>query len=280
MKKLLLLSLTASLSTSAFALTINPNITGTQLAQSIDGSGITIDYSSVNYVGAQGQAAQFTNGSSVGLEINKGIMLTTGLAKNALGPNNVGNKSSILGTPGDADLNAINSQSSNTYDANVLEFKFTSNTGKLFFRFSLASEEYNEFLNYPDVFGLFVNGKNIAKAPDGQELSIGTVNCGESGTDTSGPNCAYFINNTDAKYNIQYDGFTKSFLAEVSGLGTGVHTMKFAIADANDAQLDSAIFIQADSFSSEEPPSEVPVPAAVWLFGSALLGLNSLRKKR
>jgi len=46
-----------------------------------------------------------------------------------------------------------------------------------------ASEEYNEYINFPDIFGLFLDGVNIADANDGSPLSAGTVNIGkEEGT--------------------------------------------------------------------------------------------------
>jgi hypothetical protein len=72
-----------------------------------------------------------------------------------------------------------------TLDASILEFEFTTATGDLFFDFVFSSEEYNEFLEYNDPFALFIDDVNYALAPDGQIVSVSSVNCGSTGQDTS-----------------------------------------------------------------------------------------------
>lgn len=282
MKKLIAASL-LTYSGMSSALVINAENSGVALANSLIGSGITIDNSSVNYIGASGQAGFFKNGSSsVGIE--QGVIMTTGLATNALGPNNVGNKSTAHGTAGDSDLTALG-QGASTYDANVLSFDFTTTTGKLFFEFVLGSEEYNEYLNFHDVFGLFVNGQNVAKTPSGQAINIANVNCGADGvTTTPTNNCNLFRNNPSTNgtspIDIQYDGLTKVFKIAVSGLNTsGTNTMKFAIADYSDSALDSGIFVKGNSFTAIDP-TQVSEPATLGLLGLGLTGLLVSRRKK
>lgn len=276
MKKVILACLFA-LSGSASAIVITTTTDGSLLTGVISGSGITIDGGTINYIGGSTQGGTFTDGLSSGIGIENGIILTSGDATLAPGPNTATGTTGIVNSLGDADLLALPIPGmTDTFDANILEFEFTTTTGDLFFNFVFASEEYNEFLNFPDPFGLFIDGVNFALAPDSQAVSVGTVNCGPTGTGT-GPNCSSFNNNTANVFNIEYDGFTDVFTASILGLGAGTHTMKFAIADANDAKLDSAVFIEAGSFSGTKT---VPEPTTLALLSLGIMGIGFSRKKR
>ena len=58
----------------------------------------------------------------------------------------------------------------------------------------LGSDEFNEYLHFSDGFAFFLDGVNIAQI-GGTDVSIGSVNCGSSGVNQAGPNCANFVNN-------------------------------------------------------------------------------------
>jgi hypothetical protein len=253
------------LTAPAHAVNITTTSDANELANKIVGSGITI--SNVTYNGASVASGTFTGGLASGIGIDQGIILTTGNANLAVGPNNQDGATQINGLAGDTSLNTL-IPGFNTFDASVLEFDFISETGDLFFNYVFASEEYNEFVNssFNDVFGFFLDGQNIALIPGTTTpVSINNVNGGNPlGNNASNP---LLFNNNDLNdggpfFNIQYDGFTKVFTAKAQGLSAGKHTIKLAIADAGDSILDSAVFIQAGTFSGE-PPKDVPEPTSV-----------------
>jgi hypothetical protein len=158
------------------ALTITTTDDANTLINEIVGSGIT--FSNGSFVGTSTSAGTFSNGLSSGIGIDKGIILTTGNANLAPGPNDSDSAGASLGLPGDSDLSNLIGGSS-TYDANILSFDFESDSGDVFFKFAFASEEYNEYVGsgYNDVFGFFLNGQNIALIPNtNTPVAINNVN--------------------------------------------------------------------------------------------------------
>lgn len=257
------------------------------LANEILGSGITIN--SASYTGATSASGSFTGDTVFGLD--SGLVMTTGSALTAADATNDADATTTEHfIPGDTDLDTLIDGGSFTADAAVLVIDFTFGDGtlggnSLFFNWVFASEEYNEFVDsqYNDVFGFFLDGINIAKAPDGQVASINTINCGGNGQDFAGPNCSSY-NNNDLQdggpfFNTEYDGFTDVITATASGLGAGIHTIKIAIADVDDYGFDSAVFIEVDTFSNTGP-SAVSEPGILALLGIGLAGMTLKRRRK
>ena len=249
---------TMAVAAPASALTVTTTSDANVLTNTILGPGITIVGTPTYSANTTGGSGTFSGGLASGIGINSGIILTTGTAAGAVGPNN---QDGFTG--------------SGTFSQ--LDFDFTSAGGSVFFNYVFASEEYNEFTNsqFNDSFTLKVDGTNIALIPSTTTpVQINTVNGGNPfGTGASNPQ--YFVNNDlndgGPFHNIQYDGFTKVFTATTT-VGAGTHHMEFFITDLGDSSLDSAVFVQAGSFSENETP--VPLPATLLLMGAGLVAMG------
>jgi len=101
----------------------------------------------------------------------EGIILSSGFAVNAQGPNDQGGSSDgFFDWPGDIDIEAIldNFTGTNvaTNNATVFEFTFTSALDQINFEFIFASEEYEDDFEcddtFRDGFAFLVSGPGIA----------------------------------------------------------------------------------------------------------------------
>jgi gliding motility-associated-like protein len=116
-----------------------------------------------------------------------------------------------------------------------------------------------------DVFGFFISGpgisgqQNIALIPGtGVPVSINTLNNGTVGTAvfTPDPNCilsnsGYFVDNDNPPgLTVQYDGFTTVLTAIAKVMPCQTYHLKFAIADGGDDAYDSGVFLETESFMS------------------------------
>jgi hypothetical protein len=237
-----------------------PAATAAELLQCLLGPSITV--TNAVLTAAPLAAGTFTGALNV-LGFDQGIILSSGDVGTLAGPNTGDATSTVSGTPGDPDLDAL-IPGYVTYDAAILEFDFTcATTQNLVFQYVFGSEEYNEWVNTPynDVFGFFLNGVNIAISPAGcsnagSPVSINNVNCGNPYVGV-GPNCNCFRNN-DLNYgggtiNTELDGLTQVFFATGTIL-PGTNHIKIAIADAGDQVLDSDVMIRCQSFTCGTAP--------------------------
>lgn len=242
------------------------------LATTILGTGIEIKSAGLDgglLDSADSSAALFSGGLASGVGIDSGILLTTGMARLVGNTNTSSSTGADFGGSGKAYLDALSGE--NTYDATVLDIKFKTNNGNLYFNFAFASDEYNEFVNsqFNDVFGFFVDDVNIALIPNTTTpIAINTVNAGPSGDGIDATNPQYFRNNAgtydefgqlvSSPFALEYDGITRVFTVFATGLDTATsHTIRLAIADSGDHIYDSGVFIQANSFGSIVTPKDI-----------------------
>lgn len=281
---------TGSLMADTFAVT--PTDSADTLVNSILGSGVTLVGTST-LSSMPGQTGTFTNfssgpytqgnGTAGSYTIPSGIILTNGRADGAAG-NYSGGASYSMGGAGVPELDTL--AGGTTYDAAVLKFSFKSTSPTLYFNFAFASTEYPQYVGsqFNDVFGLFVNGKNVGVVPGTTTpITVNSVNA-----DTN-PN--YFTQYSNDSTPFNYGGVTTLLTATANVSTTDVNTIEFAIADTADDILDSAVLIQGNSLGTVVPgnptptptPSETPEPATFMMTGSAFLltaGVVVWRKKK
>lgn len=217
---------------------------------------------------------------------DEGIILSTGFAVTAEGPNDSGGTSDIgTGWDGDIDIKTLldNEYGSDiiTNNATVFEFTFTSSLPEITFDFIFASEEYEDDFEctdtFRDGFGFLIKGPGI---PDDSGAPFGGVNVGQVPGSANVPvstasihreamagdvelpcagqvlNVDFFpdlyvsndAGNTD-NVPIEFDGLTATLVtASLDILPNEEYTVKLVIADRGDSSFDSAVFLRAGSF--------------------------------
>lgn len=279
-KKILILLLTLNTILVYSQLSINATLTPTYIIQStLIGSGITatnitFNGSSASALNVRDQVGIFSNGQTTNLGMANGIIIATGKANLAIGPNNQNDDSSQTSFPivGDPDLAQLVTYA--IANKAVIEFDFISTNEIIGLDFIFASEEYPEFVNsiFNDVMGIFLSGpgivgpfsnnaKNIAVLPlSSIPVITNTIN---NGLSNNGPceSCNYYVDNGTGNTplvnaTLQYDGFTTEIDA-TSAVQTGLsYHLKIAIANVYDNLYDSAIFLKANSFNSSTLKSQ------------------------
>jgi hypothetical protein len=256
-------------SPSSFAIStadINQGITSNRLvAELIDTSKSNITYRNIKYTGTNNAAGLFLGGLADGLGINQGLILSSGRIANAIGPNKCYKTTTVNRQSGDINLNTLGGY---TLDAAVLEFDFVPDGDTLEFNYVFASEEYNEWVGskFNDVFGFFLDGRNIALIPNTlTSVAINSINPNSNSqyyrdNHYPHPNSIVAYNNEPCKAGIstpfltEFDGFTTILTATAKVIPGRTHHIKLAVADRGDYSLDSAVFIQGKSFATILPP--------------------------
>lgn len=195
-----------------------------------------------------------TGDEPTNLGMSSGLIIATGASSGAVGPNNNGSLNLPTTCSGYQDPQLTSIASGATHDVAVLEFDFVPWSDTLSFKFVFGSEEYMEYANsqYNDVFGFFLQGQNpaggiydnqnMALIPRTNEVvSINNVNLNHNGQ--------YYVDNTNGQ-TIQFDGFTIPLEVMFPVVPMTTYHIKFAICDVIDTELDSGVFIEAQSFTT------------------------------
>ncbi|MDD2420951.1 MAG: choice-of-anchor L domain-containing protein [Heliobacteriaceae bacterium] len=201
----------------------------------------------VRYTGTDVSAGSFTAADENIVGFNAGVILSTGKIKLVDGPNVDPGITHVNDLAGDEHLDLL-IPGYHTNDATILEFDFIPSKNIVSFDYVFSSDEYNEFVDseFNDVFGFFLNGKNIALIPNTDTpVAINNVN--------NNINSQYYRDNeSGGQIMTEMDGLT-TVLTVTAAVEVGQkNTIRMAIADAGDYILDSNVFIKGASFASIE----------------------------
>lgn len=195
------------------------------------------------------------NGSSFPLE--RGLVLSTGQINHVPGPNTNLSDDDAPSWGGDIDLEqALNI--SNSTNATSIEFDFVPSADFIQFRYLFASEEYQEnspnTCIYSDAFAFLIKPEggtytNIAVVPGSNTpVLVTTVHSGIPGA-CAPINEQYFESWNGANVPINFNGQTKILTAETEVIPNQRYHIKLVIADEANYRYDSAVFLEAESFT-------------------------------
>ena len=204
------------------------------------------------------------NGSS--FEIEDGIILSTGSALQAVGPNNFiqtekrTDQFAERNWGGDQDLiellNNHGLNSDNILNATVLEFDFVSlKYSEISFEYMFLSEEYRTSnCTYSDAFAFLIKKKNTADPYQNIAIVPGTTTPVSTLTINAAYNCpqnvSYFGSFNAEETPTNFNGQTKTLTAKANVEVGQTYHIKLVIADHGDSTglYDSAVFLKGGSF--------------------------------
>ena len=211
----------------------------------------------------------YFDASGTTFPITQGLLLATGNVALGVGPNDddegtdgtaVPEEYGELGDFDEPDLTEIGTEE--IFHEAVLEFDFIPEGDSIFLNYVFASEEYLEYVDagYNDVFGFFISGPgfsgpfedggvNIALVP-GTDIPVAIDNIND------GDFPELYVDN-DGGPDVQYDGYTITLRAKAAVICGETYHIKIAIGDAGDDIVDSGVFLEAGSFSSNTVSVEI-----------------------
>ncbi|MHA3789448.1 choice-of-anchor L domain-containing protein [Flavobacterium hauense] len=239
---------------------VNDSYSAQQLVDAL----ISNSCAQVTNINLQGSAANkshgyFTN-SSPAFPFTNGIVLSTGFAASATGPN-----SSLLSEGsttwlGDNDLQ-IALGVNQTINATVLEFDFIPYTDRISFDYVFSSEQYLTSIisqnqcNYTDGFAFLIRDAsstapytNLAVVP-GTDTPVTVSTVRGQGVCPS-DNEEYFDSFNGFEHPTNFNGQTVVLQAKTNVTAGTVYHIKLVVADQGNNLYDSAIFLGGGSFKN------------------------------
>jgi len=209
---------------------------------------------------SSGNSYGYFNGSGSTFPFADGVIISTGRAASAVGPNSNLLSEGPTGWGGDSDLEqAINEN--NTINATVIEFDFLPFANKVSFEYIFSSEQYlsnpnpNQ-CNFSDGFAFLLKEAgssdytNLAVVP-GTNIPVKIPTVRGSGTICPPANEEFFDAFNGFQHPTNFNGQTKILKAESSVVPGVLYHIKLVIADQGNNLYDSAIFLGGGSFSVE-----------------------------
>lgn len=196
--------------------------------------------------------------------MQSGVILSTGNVLNSPGPNTSMLNNGSASWIGDASLEATLAASGismSSINATVLEFDFVPLSSNFDFDFLFASEEYGNFqCQFSDAFAFLLTNMstgvttNLAVVPGTNDpISVVTIrdflynsNCSSSNAQFFG---SYNGGTNAASAPINFNGQTVVMNASAVLTPNVTYKIKLVIADREDIESDSAIFLSSNSFN-------------------------------
>jgi hypothetical protein len=219
------------------------------------------------FSGFEASSGVFEEGLASGLEMDSGVLLTTGLFSLWNGGDTgegQDNREKVWRRVGDVELeDRITGRS--TEDATALEFDVFCENGQLEFEYQFGSEEYDEFVgSYNDAFMVTVDGSLVTFVPDCSSIvAVNSVNNGNPAVSMEPTNPHLYLDDDEDidpsvtpenQYRqVEYDGMTIRLVAHVFLEPGTTHRIRMVIADVNDGRLDSGLFIAGSSVRTIDP---------------------------
>ncbi|RKE90868.1 choice-of-anchor L domain-containing protein [Ichthyenterobacterium magnum] len=203
------------------------------------------------------QSYGFFDATGTTFPFQSGIVLSTGRLNNVPGPNNSLSDDDAPNWAGDNELESVLNES-DTFNATILEFDFTSVASQVSFRYIFASEEYQEgnanTCRFSDLFGFLIRPvteqqyENIALIPGTQTpVKVTTVRPDIPNACTA-ENEFYFEGFNGSVSPTNFAGQTKVLTATANVVPNETYHVKLVIADHVNFRFDSAVFLEAGSF--------------------------------
>jgi large repetitive protein len=224
--------------------------------------------------GSTSNGIGYFENTNPGFPLANGVILSTGDVENAPGPNtftqSAGQFDAAWGTDQELfdyiDGLAIDPGLDSYENATILEFDFTPLTNQMSFDFLFASEEYGTFqCTYSDAFAFFLTdvtagtaATNLALIPSTTTpISVVTIRDNAHNATCGSANPSFFGNFNGgagaASAATNFNGETVLMTASASVIPGNVYHIKLVIADRNDGQYDSAVFLGGGSFNIGSP---------------------------
>ncbi|WPO83891.1 choice-of-anchor L domain-containing protein [Chryseobacterium sp. JJR-5R] len=222
----------------------------------------------------QNRSWGYFNKATTNFPFAKGIVLTTGYARKT-GNTLQGTLSDALpSTSGDVDLaTALSVNNANLRDATYIEFDFVPASTKVSFRYLFASKEYqsNFTCNISDGFALLLKKvgdptyTNLALLPGGAG-SVSVTNIIPANLPCGPKNVQYFAGINNPQIETNFDGRTIPLTATATVIPGQTYHFKMVLADYQDSNFDSAVFLEAGSFDIGVQllnPAGVALPSSI-----------------
>lgn len=228
----------------------------------------------IKYKGDSGNGIGYFEAGESDFPLSSGIVMSNGDVANAVGPNRGEDQGDQLtGYDFDPDYRDSDLMTlagtykdfwrwyQGYYDAQVLEFDFVPAGNKLEFKYIFASEEYPDYActKFNDGFAFILSGdgitndpglsgKNIAIIPNTLDKPVTINNVNGSGTCGSSQ---HYVDETNGDATC-FNGRTKVLTATADVTKCLTYHIKLIIYDNSDHAVNSAVFLEAKSFSSNE----------------------------